>query len=125
MCIRDSTMGAGIAPGWILETNPVECTLRVVRPDLRTRWVCRNCGRVHLHPSAGVCSGTGCNTRDLEEQESKGDAVDYYAWLAQQPPRRLRVRELTGQTKPLDVQRQRQRLFKGLFFQSRGRTSRG
>jgi len=110
------TMGAGIAPGWILETNPVECTLRVVRPDLRTRWVCRNCGRVHLHPSAGVCSGTGCNTRDLEEQESKGDAVDYYAWLAQQPPRRLRVRELTGQTKPLDVQRQRQRLFKGAFL---------
>ena len=41
---------------------------------------------------------------------------DYYAWLSHQPPRRFRVRELTGQTKPLDVQRQRQRLFREAFL---------
>ena len=41
---------------------------------------------------------------------------------ADQPPRRLRVAELTGQTKPLSVQRQRQRLFKGAFLPAPART---
>ena len=105
-----------IAPGWILATNPIRSTLRVVAPVTSSRWVCPNCARVHLHPSAGVCSGTGCNARGLVEQERTPDEADYYSWLAQLPPRRLRVRELTGQTKPLEVQRQRQRIFKGAFL---------
>ncbi len=110
-----STLFLGsIAPDWILATNPVRSTLRVISPTSSSRWVCSNCARVHLHPSADVCSGTGCNARGLIEQEITPDNFeDYYSWLAQLPPRRLRVRELTGQTKPLDLQRQRQRIFKG------------
>ena len=87
--------------------------LRVVRPSATTRWICRNCGRVHLHPSAEICSANGCNGRDLERQPDGSE--DYYSWLSQLP-RRLRVRELTGQTKPLDIQRRRQRIFKGAFL---------
>ena len=113
-----TTFNAGIAPGWILSTNPVESTLRVVRPHSSSRWVCENCARVHLHPSAGVCSAPGCSFRGLEERDAKNNDGDYYSWLAQQPPRRLHVRELTGQTKPLDVQRKRQRLFRGAFLPS-------
>ena len=112
----DATMMAGIAPGWILVTNPVDSTLRVVKPGSSMRWVCRNCARVHLHPSAEVCSAPGCASRDLEMQNLETGSDDYYAWLSHQPPRRFRVRELTGQTKPLDVQRQRQRLFREAFL---------
>ena len=105
---------SSIAPGWILVTNPVRSPLRIVGPTSSSRWVCSNCARVHLHRSAGVCSGTGCNARALIEQERVGSEFDdYYSRLAELPPRRLRVRELTGQTKPLDLQRQRQRIFKG------------
>jgi DEAD/DEAH box helicase domain-containing protein len=111
-----TTFNSAIAPGWILTSNPVESTLRVVRPSSVLRWVCLNCARVHLHPSAGVCSAPGCSFRGLEERDSVETGGDYYSWLAQKPPRRLRVRELTGQTKPLDLQRQRQRLFRGAFL---------
>lgn len=112
-----ATLVGSIAPGWILGIAPVTSQLRFVQPPDGTRWVCENCSRVHLHPSAGVCSATGCHTRKLKEVPDSGEgADDYYAWLAGLPPRRLRVRELTGQTKPLEVQRKRQRLFKGAFL---------
>lgn len=45
------------------------------------------------------------------------DLYDYYQWLALDEPRRLRVEELTGQTKPLTEQRSRQRCFKGAFLE--------
>lgn len=112
----EATFNRTIAPHWMLATNPVTSTLRVVSPTTDLRWVCPNCARVHLHPSANVCSATGCNTRGLIEQRVEADESDYYAWLAGLKARRLRVRELTGQTKPLDVQRQRQRVFKGAFL---------
>lgn len=110
------TLTAAIAPKWILTTNPVDSTLRVVCPSSAARWQCPNCSRLHLHPSADVCSASGCNRRGLIEASEPPPGTDYYAWLASMPPRRLRVRELTGQTKPLEVQRQRQRLFKGAFL---------
>ncbi len=110
------TLTDSIAPGWILATNPIRTSLRVTSPNSSALWHCPNCARVHLHPSADVCSGSGCNTRGLTEQQFQSDDADYFAWLANMPPRRLRVRELTGQTKPLEVQRQRQRIFKGAFL---------
>jgi len=114
---RVSTLFNGhVAPGWILATSPIRSTLRVVSPATASRWVCLNCARVHLHPSAGVCSGTGCYRPGLIEEEREADEADYYSWLAQLPPRRLRVRELTGQTKPLEVQRRRQRVFRGAML---------
>lgn len=74
---------------------------------------CARCSRVHLHGSAGVCTNPACRSTDLVESEVGEEAGDYYAWLAHRRPRRLRVRELTGQTKPLSLQRERQRKFKG------------
>jgi DEAD/DEAH box helicase domain-containing protein len=112
-----STLLGSIAPGWILQTNPVTSPLRLVQPSSDALWICENCSRVHLHESAGVCSATGCHARRLVETTGTGVVGDdYYAWLASLPPRRLRVRELTGQTKPLEVQRERQRLFRGAFL---------
>jgi len=112
----DDHVRATIAPTWLLLTGATS-PLLVTFIDGGKRWVCSNCQRVHSHPSAGVCTTTGCMTGKLEEQTKPLDHEDdYYNWLAQQPPRRLRVRELTGQTKPLSLQRQRQRQFRGAFL---------
>jgi DEAD/DEAH box helicase domain-containing protein len=122
-----NTIAAGVASGWILETRKGTSSLRIVSPASPTRWVCTNCARVHLHSSGGVCSATGCNARTLEEHriDPATNEGDYYSWLAGLTPRRLRVRELTGQTKPLDLQRKRQRLFKGAFLPAPRENARG
>lgn len=113
-----STVTGGVAPGWLLRTSPRGSELRLVSAVGDGRWICENCSRTHLHPSAGVCSAPGCHSSKLKETTSgDGDLDgDYYSWLAAKAPRRLRVRELTGQTRPLSLQRQRQRLFKGAFL---------
>ena len=112
-----STFDSSIAPGWILETRLALSPLRIVKYHQDRGWVCPNCSQVHLHGSAGVCAALGCVSFGLEGHNvSHREEEDYYAWLAAQPARRLRVRELTGQTKPLDVQRKRQRQFKGAFL---------
>jgi DEAD/DEAH box helicase domain-containing protein len=113
----DSALTPQVAPGWILQTTMATAQLRLRLPHGGSRWVCENCARVHLHESAGVCVSPGCHSRNLRRVEDADDtSADYYSWLSGQTPRRLRVRELTGQTKPLDVQRARQRIFKGAFL---------
>jgi DEAD/DEAH box helicase domain-containing protein len=107
----------GIATNsWRLKSATIASPLSLVMNSGTTRWVCTNCSRVHLHPSAGICTRTNCNSADLEEQNQTAVEDDYYTWLASQEPRRLRVRELTGQTRPLVRQRERQRRFRGAFL---------
>ncbi len=83
---------------------------------------CLRCSRLHLHGSAGICTGRKCNSdqlaEDTEIKASRGTewAGDYYEWLAGESAFRLRVEELTGQTKPLAEQRRRQRFFKAAFL---------
>ncbi|MDA2989730.1 MAG: helicase, partial [Actinomycetota bacterium] len=121
----DEIFRTAIAPGWMLATAPHSEQLRVQRASTGTFWVCKNCGKIHLHGSAGVCASSGCNSSDLEEVESTGlDDADFYAWLAAQMPRRLRVKELTGQTKT-GVQRTRQRIFKGALLPAETSTVEG
>jgi DEAD/DEAH box helicase domain-containing protein len=106
----------GVAPSWVLATASADSHLRVVVATGPERWVCPTCARSHLHPSANICAGNGCATRlPLDPEPQPGD-FDYYAWLAGLEPRALRVEELTGQTKPLAVQRTRQRLFRGALL---------
>lgn len=111
-----ATFEGRVTNQWLLVTNPAESKLRIINPQSTKRWICDNCSRVHMHPSAGVCSASGCGSKKLVAADAESGSGDYYEWLASQHPRRLRVRELTGQTKPLDLQRQRQRLFKGAFL---------
>jgi DEAD/DEAH box helicase domain-containing protein len=77
-------------------------------------WICSLCATTHLHPSAGVCSRDACPGELIEEKDREREE-DYFAWLAAMEPRRLAVEELTGQTKPLTLQRDRQRYFRGIF----------
>jgi len=121
----DDTFRTSIAPGWMLATSPHSQQLRIQRATTEAFWICNNCGKIHLHRSAGVCASAGCNSSDLEEVDSSAhDEPDFYAWLAAQTPRRLRVKELTGQTKT-DVQRTRQRIFKGALLPAESATVEG
>ncbi|WP_270259730.1 DEAD/DEAH box helicase [Kocuria marina] len=95
---------------WVLRTQTGQDALELRIPGDRV-WVCDNCGTTHLHPSAGVCTNEECPNGVLREGE-RSEELDYYGWLASHPLRRMRVAELTGQTRLAD-QRTRQRLFKG------------
>ena len=106
----------GVAPDWSLSTAAADSKLVLVPPTSRDRWVCTSCARSHLHPAGGVCTATGCAKPLPDEATTAQDEPDYYTWLAEREPRRLRVEELTGQTKPLELQRNRQRQFRGALL---------
>ncbi len=95
---------------WALKTQTGQDALELRTPGEKI-WVCENCETTHLHSSAGVCTNEECPTGVLVERE-RTEEMDYYGWLASRPLRRMRVAELTGQTR-LPDQRTRQRLFKG------------
>lgn len=98
---------------WCLQVDGLQVAL--AESDANA-WRCARCARIHLHRSAGVCSGATCRSTSFDEVTVDAD-LDYYQWLATQAPRRLRVEELTGQTKPLSEQRARQRRFKGALLE--------
>lgn len=102
--------------GWLLRTVSLDTSL-ILLPAEADRWLCPNCNFVHLHPSVGTCANSQCFAPGLVAQSGDAEYADYYSWLAHQAPRRLSIAELTGQTKPLHVQRDRQRWFKGAFSQ--------
>ena len=77
---------------------------------------CTHCARIHLNASAGVCTNPTCHSSHLEPTTGDGHE-DYYGWLSSRNPRRMRVEELTAQTKPISEQRRRQRCFKGALFE--------
>jgi len=105
--LRESSI---VDESWALRTQTGQDALELRTPGEKV-WVCDNCATTHLHPSAGVCTNEECPNGDLHE-EDWSEEFDYYGWLASQPLRRMRVAELTGQTRLAD-QRARQRLFKG------------
>lgn len=110
----DPAVGRAIA-GWLLKTGSADSSL-VFEPATGQMWRCKRCNFNHLHPSLGVCANRQCFGRELVLVDATQTEVqDYYAWLAHQEPRRLAIAELTGQTKPLSAQRDRQRRFKGAF----------
>jgi DEAD/DEAH box helicase domain-containing protein len=114
--VAASVLRPGVAPDWVLDTAAADSRLELVVSTGSDRWVCPSCARTHLHPAGGVCTATGCAHKLAPEPEQQQDAIDYYGWLASLEPRRLHVAELTGQTKPLAVQRMRQRLFRGALL---------
>lgn len=106
-------LDSGIAPGWLLTVSNPDSPLTLIAPESDREWVCRRCQNIHLHRAGGVCASPNCSSRELDERPRRPLTDDYYAWLATQQPRRMAIAELTGQTKPLDEQRNRQRRFKG------------
>ena len=105
-----------IAPGWVLGTRDPSLPLALAKRTEDTRWVCSQCNYRHLHASAGACANRKCTSYSALRAERFTVDDDYYAWLAMQDPRRMAVAELTGQTRPLSAQRDRQRRFKGALL---------
>ncbi len=70
-----------------------------------------------VHPASnGVCVREGCaGTLALSEGRRLDD---YYSWLAERAPQRLAVAELTGQTRPPSLQRERQRHFRRALLEA-------
>jgi len=116
--VAEALQGAGIVSSeWKIRTERTGDLGLVFRlPAREVAYRCRRCARVHCHRSAGVCTNHACLGHDLEEIPRGVDLDDYYGWLSRQPAHRLRVEELTGQTKPLEEQRRRQRQFKGALL---------
>ncbi|MEK6438958.1 DUF1998 domain-containing protein [Pseudonocardia sp. T1-2H] len=104
-----------VATGWLLQIHTGLAPLVVV-PSAGRVWRCISCSYRHLHRSGGACANRNCRGVELVEDGLATLTEDYYAWLAQREPRRLAVAELTGQTKPLDEQRRRQRWFRGVLL---------
>lgn len=96
--------------------NPSQLRLQ---PAGERIYECGQCRRIHLNPSAGVC--TDCLSR-LNSPQAHGEgatADDYYSYLARHAGElfRLNCEELTGQTSKVEA-RKRQRLFQGVCLGS-------
>jgi DEAD/DEAH box helicase domain-containing protein len=104
---------SGITTEWMINFLDMNLKVRVEKAG-DFIWKCGKCSFIHLHPSGGICARKNCHAEDLRKQPRENIfEEDYFAWLSTQKPQRLSIEELTGQTKPLSEQRNRQRYFKG------------
>ena len=104
-----------INDNWILKTSNsagLKIELRFSKGKKLKR--CRVCSVATLNPTFGICTTPQCNSENYIDVPDIQE--DYYRWLSGEQARRLRVEELTGQTKPLREQRRRQRYFKKAFL---------
>ena len=75
---------------------------------------CDGCARLTMVLPVKACTTDFCKSHDFSPVVDPGG--DYYATVAREPAHRMVSWELTGQTKPLEEQRLRQRRFKGQAF---------
>jgi DEAD/DEAH box helicase domain-containing protein len=104
-----------INDNWVIRTANnagLKLEIHTAPKELRR---CKSCSVCSLNTPYSVCTTQHC--------ESKGFSIinpteeDYYLWISkEESAHRLNVEELTGQTKPLKKQRERQRYFKGAFL---------
>jgi DEAD/DEAH box helicase domain-containing protein len=117
--VERALRGSGVIDdNWLLRTHD-HTGLRLVfeRPGERRLRRCARCAQLSMNILTAVCTTRDCPGTTFDETHHAA-AQEYYAWAAREPARRLRVEELTGQTKPLALQRRRQRHFKGVFLES-------
>ena len=104
---------SGLTESWNIQLLTGNLPLSV-HPNSGTAFSCKRCTYSHLHPSAGVCIKQNCHGNELVPNPLDDIfSTDYFAWLSTKSPQRLRIEELTGQTRPLSKQRERQRFFRG------------
>lgn len=119
--VRDCLIRAGVVSNnWVIRSSNTASLALELQPkgDLKLL-ECNKCARRHLYLPLSVCTTKVCDSRNFTDVPDSDSDEDYYRWLARrEPPHRLRVEELTGQTKPLSEQRRRQRFFKGAFVGS-------
>jgi DEAD/DEAH box helicase domain-containing protein len=77
---------------------------------------CKICSLEYAENILQVCISERCNSCEFISEDL--DETNYFTWRTEDAIRPLRIKELTGQTKPLSEQRLRQRLFKKHFLPS-------
>lgn len=113
--IRERLIGIGIVnENWLLRTRNLDLKIDLVPRGTRPLVRCRGCATSTINNPALVCTTDYCTSTEYEEITNPGE--DYYGWVSGEPAHRLVAWELTGQTKPLEKQRERQRLFKGQAY---------
>ncbi|MEO2096608.1 MAG: DEAD/DEAH box helicase [Brachybacterium sp.] len=111
--ITEGLISVYLDEGWQILPGKAKAPLTVDAGD-GTLHRCTVCTFLHMHPSAGVCTNTGCAGGQLKRIDQDQAGRSYYRALAQEEPRRIATAELTAQTRPAEVQRRRQRLFQGI-----------
>ncbi len=99
---------------WFLQTynyGGLQIELRRENPEHLQK--CNSCSTGYIVIAETTCIKQNCGSRTFTSSRNE---ADYYAWLTREKPKRLKVEELTGQTKPLTEQRKRQRYFKKAFL---------
>ena len=115
--VKDLLLSEGIIDdNWLLRVNRYASLKLDLVPIRKGLHRCKKCSRISANIFLETCTTAHCNTDGFDPATGSGE--DYYRWLSKEPRLRLRVEELTGQTKPLSEQRRRQRLFKGAFLDS-------
>ena len=114
--IGERLSGLGVLnENWLLRTrNFLELKIELVPRSNRPLLRCESCATSTLNNPGLVCTTDYCMSNKFEEISEPGE--DYYGWVSKEPAHRLIAWELTGQTKPLEKQRERQRLFKGQAY---------
>lgn len=111
---RLSSLGI-LNENWLLRTrNSLELKIELVPRGGRPLLRCQGCATATLNNPGLVCTTDYCSSNTFDEITEPGE--DYYGWVSREPAHRLVAWELTGQTKPLQKQRERQRLFKGQAY---------
>ncbi len=104
---------SGLIESWNIQLLTGNLPLSI-QPNTGVAFVCNRCTYSHLHPSAGVCIKQNCHGLEMSQSPLNNIfTTDYFAWLSTKSPQRMRIEELTGQTRPLSKQRERQRFFRG------------
>jgi DEAD/DEAH box helicase domain-containing protein len=106
-----------IDENWFIKTeNNAGLKLEITAASPFSYKRCRSCSSCSLNTPLNICSESYCDSIGFEEVTNEGDS-EYYRWVSKESAHRLRVEELTGQTKPLKEQRLRQRYFKKSFLE--------
>ena len=110
-CLQDLGI---INSNWLLNIDRhTLLKLTVVPAGDRQLHRCDGCSRKTMQLPVKACTTPHCKSTAFSPAEA---GEDYYSWVSTEPPHRLAAAELTGQTKPMSEQRNRQRLFKGTAF---------
>ena len=111
-CLQDIRV---VNANWLLNiTDYARLPLLLVPRGERDLFRCDTCSRRTMTLPVKACTTPHCRSQAFTKIEQPGE--DYYSWVSKEPAHRLAAAELTGQTKPMSEQRNRQRLFKATAF---------
>lgn len=115
--IKEGLVSEGVIDAnWFIRTaNNAALKLEIKAGNPSNYKRCKSCSTCSLNIPLHICTETYCDSAEFEAVTNEGDS-EYYRWISKESAHRLRVEELTGQTKPLDEQRLRQRHFKKVFL---------